>query len=556
MRFKEIPMKFPLAILLGLMLSFDTRAFMVSETVYVEAPTDTDNDGKLDRIFVSIDRPSSDKKLSTIFSISPYALGGNNGPMHDVDVELLPQDAKSFRNFFYENKTLKDYQATLFIQTPRYAQLRAHSVGTGRSTGCPTVGDMSETLAAKAVIDWLNGRAKAFYENGKEARADWANGFVGMTGTSYDGTLPIMVATTGVEGLKAIVPIAAISNWYDYYRANGLVVNPGGYIGEDADVLGYFIMRKGSCQTQLDRITKTMGREHGDFSSFWQARDYLPKIKDIKAATFIIHGQNDWNVKQKHAIQLWEGLEGVAPRRIFLHRGGHGSTWNHQVPRKLQAWFDHFLEGEENGINNGPQVEVELPDGTLVVQREWPHENAQDHRLYLSSQSTLTLKASAREILSLMDNGRTQKVEGLIENPTQRNDGRLIFLSAPMERSQLLSGTPKVHLELAIMNRKAANLTIAVVEYDKQGRGRIITRGWADPQNYRDITRGESLIPGKTYQLSFELEPKQYRLKSGSRLGILIASTDYEYTLRPKPGTMIQFFSGENSFIELKLAQN
>jgi hypothetical protein len=53
MRFKEIPMKFPLAILLGLMLSFDTRAFMVSETVYVEAPTDTDNDGKLDRIFVS-----------------------------------------------------------------------------------------------------------------------------------------------------------------------------------------------------------------------------------------------------------------------------------------------------------------------------------------------------------------------------------------------------------------------------------------------------------------------------------------------------------------------
>jgi X-Pro dipeptidyl-peptidase len=549
-------MNFSMILLIGLMTSFSAKALMISETVYVEAPTDTDGDGKLDRIFVSIDRPKSDRKLSTIYSISPYAMGGNNGPMHDVDVDILPQDSKSFQRFISESKTLKNYQATPFINAPKYAQVRAHSVGTGKSTGCATVGDISETLGAKAVIDWLNGRAKAFYDNGQEAKADWANGYVGMTGTSYDGTLPIMVATTGVEGLKAIVPIAAISNWYDYYRANGLVVNPGGYIGEDADVLGYFIMRRGTCQSQLDRITKTMGREHGDFSAFWQARDYLPKIKNIKAATFIIHGQNDWNVKQKHAIQLWEGLEGVAPRRMFLHRGGHGSTWNHQVPRKLQAWFDHFLEGENNGINSGSQVEVELTDGTLVVQREWPHENAQDQRLYLSSNSSLTLKASSPEQMTVTDNGRTQKVEAMLDNPTARNDARLVFLSAPLERAHLLTGTPRAHLELAVMNRKAANLTVAVVEYDKQGRGRIITRGWADPQNYRDITRGESLIPGKTYQLSFDLEPKQYRLNAGSRLGILVTSTDYEYTLRPKAGTLLKINLGESTFIELKLAQN
>ena len=47
-----------------------------------------------------------------------------------------------------------------------------------------------------------------------------------MTGVSYNGTLPNAVATTGVEGLKTIIPIAAISSWYDYYRANGAVVAP------------------------------------------------------------------------------------------------------------------------------------------------------------------------------------------------------------------------------------------------------------------------------------------------------------------------------------------
>ena len=42
-----------------------------------------------------------------------------------------------------------------------------------------------------------------------------------MIGVSYNGTLPNAVAATGVRGLETIVPIAAISSWYDYYRANG-----------------------------------------------------------------------------------------------------------------------------------------------------------------------------------------------------------------------------------------------------------------------------------------------------------------------------------------------
>ena len=59
-----------------------------------------------------------------------------------------------------------------------------------------------------------------------------------MIGTSYNGTLPIAVASTGVEGLEAIVPISAISDWYDYYRANGMVrARRAGFQGEDLDVL-------------------------------------------------------------------------------------------------------------------------------------------------------------------------------------------------------------------------------------------------------------------------------------------------------------------------------
>jgi X-Pro dipeptidyl-peptidase len=333
------------------------------------------------------------------------------------------------------------------------------------------------------------------------------------------------------------------------------VVNPGGYIGEDADVLGFFIMRRGTCQTELARITQTMGREHGDFTKFWQDRNYVPKVKNIKAATFIIHGQSDWNVKQKHAIQLWEALEGVAPRRIFLHRGGHGSSYNHGVPQKLEKWFEHFLEGVENGITSGPQVEVELPDGTLMTQTEWPNETTTPQRLFLSTNTSLTKTIAANDQVTIIDSGKTIRMETLVGNPDKADEGRVVFLTAPLVKRTVLSGTSKVSLNLAIKNRKAANITVAIVEYEKNGKSKIITRGWADPQNYNDMTRGELLIPGKSYQVAFDLEPKQYVVPAGNRIGVVIAATDFDYTLRPKVGTEIQVNLGAKSFIDIGMSR-
>lgn len=539
------------------LISFSSLALMVSEVVYVQSPTDTDNDGVPDKIYVSVSRPLSEKKLSTLYDISPYSTGGNyDAKNHDVDVDLLPQGEPTFKSVFNKfNQLMKGNVEKTNDDAPRYAKVSAHSVGTGRSTGCPTVGDINETLAAKAVIDWLNGRAKAFYENGQDAVADWANGNVGMTGVSYNGTLPTMVAATGVEGLKAIVPVAAISNWYDYYRANGLVVNPGGYIGEDADVLGYFVVRRGTCKTQLEEITQTMGRENGDYTPFWQARNHLANAKNIKAATFIIHGQSDWNVKGKNAIQLWEALEGVAPRRMYLHKGGHGLPSAHNTNKRIQEWFDHFLEGEENGITDGPQIIVDDFDGTYLIQEKWPHESTQKERFYFSATGKLVNSPEATVEQSFIDLGKTTKLESLMAKPDERLEGRLIFMSPILSADRLLSGTPRISMKISVKNKEAANLTVAIFEINKFGKRNVITRGWADPQNHGSLTTGERLNPNAQYNVSFDLEPKQHEFEKGSRFGILISSTDFDYTLRPTPGTELEVTLGNESFIELMLSK-
>src|SRR5690606_24331969 len=109
-------------------------------------------------------------------------------------------------------------------------------------------------------------------------------------------------------------------------------------------------------------------------------------------------------------------------------------------------------------------------------------------------------------------------------------------------------------LTVSVRNRHAANLTVAVVDYDARGQARVVTRGWADPQNHDGLSQGELLNPAQKYQVNFSLEPKQYTFAKGSRIGVVILATDYDHTLRPEPGTEIELTLGDKSFIELALS--
>ena len=86
-----------------------------------------------------------------------------------------------------------------------------------------TTGSDLEINAFKNIIEWVNGKRKAYTDktSNVEIKADWATGNVAMTGLSWAGTTTFGVAATGVEGLKTIVPAAGIASWYDYFNSQG-----------------------------------------------------------------------------------------------------------------------------------------------------------------------------------------------------------------------------------------------------------------------------------------------------------------------------------------------
>ncbi|WP_228637685.1 Xaa-Pro dipeptidyl-peptidase [Microtetraspora sp. AC03309] len=551
----------------------------IREEVWIETPVDSDGDGRNDRVHAEVTRlretETAGLKSPVVYEASPYYAGGNPVTNHNVDHELN-QALRPGKGWMNRGGSLKDPASDERLNAattdtadgadasaagtgpqpaistshesnwlPRgFAVVHAESLGSGKSDGCPTTGGRNETIGATSVIDWLNGRAKAYDAIGREVDATWTTGKVGMIGTSYNGTLPNAVASTGVDGLEAIVPISAISSWYDYYRANGAVVAPGGYQGEDADVLAEYVYTRADkqiCRSVIEELAKAQDRVTGDYSAFWDERNYMNDVGRVHAAVLVAHGLNDWNVKTKHAAQWYEALKarGV-PHKIYLHQGGHGGSPSVNV---LNRWFTRYLWGYENGVENDPRALIQREDRTLVEYPEWPEPAAADTELNLApgtngAAGVLTddKTRQGKPVTETIVDDASKRAQTLADAATSPN--RLAYLSGTLTGAVRLSGTPRVSLRMSF-GQPAANVTALLVDYDQNGKAKIITRGWVDPQNRKSISRTEPVKPGTPYRLDFDLQPHDYVFAAGHRLGVVLLSSDYDYTIRPAPGATL-----------------
>ncbi len=530
--------------------------------LFVETEFDSDSDGKLDRVHVSVVRPAQTEseglKLPVVYISSPYFSGTGSTkkehfwnprqelgaePPHRENPPAIKQQSKRPS---ISNSHVKDW-------VPRgYVVVHSASPGTGLSQGCPTVGGDNESLAPKAVVDWLCGRAKGYTEvdNDEEVKAFWSTGKVGMTGTSYNGTIPLAAATTGVEGLEAIIPVAPNTSYYHYYRSNGLVRHPGGWMGEDIDVLYNFIhsgnpQHSDYCNENVrdQEMTEGFDRTHGDYNEFWAGRDYINDLGPLKAALLMAHAFNDWNVMPEHSVRIYQAVkEKGVPAQAFFHQGGHGGP----PPMKLMnRWFTRYLHGVENGVEDDARAWIVREDDKRTEPtpyKDYPNPASKLVKLHLnsggSSAGTLTIKKNAKQDAETLKDDFSQT--GAVLAKAKKSDHRLIYATPVLKKPVHLSGTAKVTIKLS-SSKPAANLSIWLVSLPWTDKAKInnnvITRGWADPQNYRSLTHGEPLEPGKFYEMSFDLQPDDQIIPAGQQIGLMVFSSDHDFTLWPPPGT-------------------
>ncbi|MDQ0687656.1 X-Pro dipeptidyl-peptidase [Streptomyces achromogenes] len=537
----------------------------VREAVWVDTGLDADGDGRTDRVAVDIVRPrepaAQGRKVPVIMDASPYysCCGrGNESQRKTYDAEgrvvRMP--------LFYDN---------YFV--PRgYAFVGVDLAGTNRSDGCEDVGGRGEVQSAKAVVDWLGGRAKGYTTRtgGATAKASWTNGRTGMIGKSWDGTIANAVAATGVPGLRTIVPIAAISSWYDYYFAQGAPLYDSG-----PDALADHVSSpdaRAGCTAVQRRLVDEAPRT-GDRTRLWTERDYVKDAHKVKASVFLVHGMQDLNVRTKHLGQWWDALaKNGVHRKIWLSQTGHVDPFDFRRAAwvdTLHRWFDHELLGYDNGIDREPMADVERHPDQWVTSTSWPPRGTQTTTLRPAAGDrpgvgTLGLRRSTGAAAFTDDPQHDENDwAAQIDTPTPDKAG---FVTGAFSRDLRLSGSSQVTVTVT-PSTPTAHLSAVLVDlgpdtirdYAAGGEGittladrtcwgastagdsacfkatkaatadvgaTVVSRGWADLGTFADPGRGVPLTPGRAYTITLDLAATDHVVPSGHRLALIVAGTD------------------------------
>ena len=497
---------------------------IVRYCVYVESDYDMDGDGKRDLVKAFIQVPRSavegNYKAATLYEARPYCAGVQaDGYDHmkeveskeyrkidfaDLDKEVparIPEGMISAMDlalkadpadWYYPDKGNNNSMVYENLDNFNYYLVRGFAVvvsagfGALGSDGFNYVGSEYGREAFKSVVEWLHGDRVAYADReGKiETKADWANGNVAMTGRSYAGTMPFAVATTGVEGLKTIVPVAGIADWYTQQNMQGAQR----YWPKEMlnSFLAYFCSSRYNDETLSEKQLDDIAAFHHELSlqqlkcgfdydpEFWGAGNYRLHADQIKCSALIVHGFNDENVSTKQFEMMHTAFEQAGQTvKLILHQGPHitptmaNKNYGILIDGKfyddiVNEWISHYLYGVENGAEKMPEVLAQ----TNYDQKKWEVESAweTEHTMKLASkEESKTVIDTDWEKAGVSAENFDDVMAQKSTNMAQR------YVTDPFEEAVTVQGTVCLNLKAAL---KDGNIE---TDFDPENRNDVDT---------------------------------------------------------------------------------
>ncbi|MCA1709279.1 MAG: CocE/NonD family hydrolase, partial [Actinobacteria bacterium] len=290
------------------------------------------------------------KRIPTILIMTPYVSQGVE--------EYPPGSLPGFIDYYTQRG---------------YAVAQHHVRGTGESGGCLEQTAKNQIKDGARVVEYL----------GKKAY--WTNGRIGMYGASYDAETQISTAAFGepdkIKYLKAIIPTASVGSQYDWNFMDGVPWAGQPLIGNSAYLAGVSMFpgqepapqrypEKFTCQ---DEVMMSSADQNGDYTKYWQEREYRHGALNVKAATLMVHGLRDFNVQDITLAGFFDRLPKTTP-----HKGLFG-VWNHAFPGShsrvepawdrddwydmVTSWFDRYLKGKDTNVERWPDVQLQSNTG-------------------------------------------------------------------------------------------------------------------------------------------------------------------------------------------------
>jgi X-Pro dipeptidyl-peptidase len=389
-----------------------------------------------------------------------------------------------------------------------------------------------------------------------------------MIGGSYNGTTATATAVTDPPHLTTIVPEAAISRWYEYAYSGGIRYfwtneplgpeGPGSGADEGFDTplafdFGFVIPPPLDVTSAdwADRVASTVAPceelEHTlqgydfdlpDYDAFWLERDYVVDAHRIDIPVLIAHNWGDWNVKQEEAVNLWRALVNAPKASLFMGTRweGHG-TPSGDYQAAVDAWFDHYLKGIDNGIERLAAVTSQGSDDSGPIglySGRWPRTGevklfaqraAGDYQYRLLPRATRMPDAPAQFVST------GTNTESSANAAPRANSTWIHFETPELRRDARIFGEIKVQI-YSTVHRRWVTYTPTVQDMTPQGDPLVsATRGWLDSRYRNTLAAPDDVTPDAPFEMTVVTKPQDYTFRAGHRIGLNIQTEIAEWSV-------------------------
>ncbi len=436
-----------------------------------------------------------------------------------------------------------------------YACIRVDMRGNGDSEGLMEDEYTRQELDdAVEVIQWL-------------ADQPWCSGAVGMMGISWGGFNSLQVAAMQPEALKAIITLCSTADRYadDIHYKGGCLLNEN--LGWGATMWSYSSrapdpqLRSNWRELWLERLEHepflpSVWLRHQTRDSYWRHGSVCEDFSAIRAATLAVGG---WGDAYKNTVPLLvEALDAPTKGIVgpWVHKYPHFAIPEPRIGFLQEAlrWWDHWLKGEETGVEDDPDYRAYVMDGVRPARwySERPGRWIAEAEGATSHLPTVTMRLTDAGL------GGDGPLNTRVRSPhncgvesgeycaiwlgpdmpgDQRGDDALsaCFDSEPIGEETEIVGAPRLTLRLSA-DKPNAQIAVRLNHLHPDGASTRITYGVLNLTHHQSHATPEALTPGKTFDVTLDLDHIAYRVPKGHRLRVAISSA-YWPLIWPSPET-------------------
>ncbi len=422
------------------------------------------------------------------------------------------------------------------------------------------------------------------------------NGNVGVWGISYPGFYTTYALLSGHPALKAASPQASISDFFfDDFHHNGAfllsyfkAVSLFGNQNDKPVTERWFEIPEfpGNDQYQFfldhtpiskldsfypDNFFWEQLKDHPNYDEFWQKRNILQYLKDIKPAVLFVGGLFDAE-DLYGPFNSYQTIEKSSDNYNTIAYGpwSHGD-WARMAKRQavgniyfgddinsdfqenvITPFFNHFLKGEAMDLPEAKMYDTGTHEWKSYAQ--WPPKNVEKHKFYLGDNQKLTQKSHPEEVQEFISDPKKPVPYINVEKEVvftpraymtgdQRNAGRrpdvLVFETEVLDENVTMVGEIIADLQVATTGNDADWVVKLIDVYPPDAEDYPETREGLHMGNYHMMVRSEvmpgrfrnsfeqpePMVPNKKTEIAIKLQDVNHTFKKGHKIQIQVQSS-------------------------------